>query len=117
MTVAFPNAGRVTLKTNLADYPITRALRSGEVKSDLVSFDFAGPKVAYEGFKPMVREGAFDAGELAIVTYLQAKTYGKPLVLLPAAVSASALIRRPRAPGCAACCNMNTASIRRVCAG
>lgn len=32
----------------------------------------------------MVRDGAFDAGELAIVTYLQAKCYGKPLTLLPA---------------------------------
>jgi hypothetical protein len=32
----------------------------------------------------MVREGAFDAGELAIVTYMQALDYGKPLVLLPA---------------------------------
>jgi len=86
MTVAFPNAGPVTLKTNLADYPVTHALRSGEVKSDLVTFDFAGPKLAYEGFKPMVREGTFDAGELAIVTFLQAKAYGKPLVLLPAVV-------------------------------
>jgi 4,5-dihydroxyphthalate decarboxylase len=86
MTVAFPNAGPVTLKTNLADYPVTHALRTGEVKSDLVRFDFAGPKVAYEGFKPMVREGTFDAGELAIVTFLQAKQYGKPLVLLPAVV-------------------------------
>jgi 4,5-dihydroxyphthalate decarboxylase len=86
MTVAFPNAGPVKLKTNLADYPVTRALRSGAIKSDLVSFDFAGPKLAYEGFKPMVREAAFDAGELAIVTFLQAKAYGKPLVLLPAVV-------------------------------
>ena len=84
MTVAFPNAGPVKLRTNLADYAVTRALKSGEVASDLVGFDFAGPKEAYEGFKPMVREGAFDAGELAIVTYLQARIYGKPLVLLPA---------------------------------
>ena len=86
MTVAFPNAGPVTLKTNLADYPMSRALKSGEVRSDLVTFDFAGPKLAHEAFKPMVREGTFDAGELAIVTFLQAKAYGKPLVLLPAVV-------------------------------
>ena len=32
----------------------------------------------------MVREGKFDAGELAIVTFLQAIAWGKPLVLLPA---------------------------------
>jgi len=86
MTIAFPSAGPVTLRTNLADYPITRALKTGDVRSDLVGFDFAGPKVAHEGFKPMVREAAFAAGELAIVTYLQARIYGKPLVLLPAVV-------------------------------
>jgi 4,5-dihydroxyphthalate decarboxylase len=34
----------------------------------------------------MVRDGEYDAGELAIGTYLQAKHYGKPLVLLPAVV-------------------------------
>lgn len=86
MASAFPKSGPVTLKTNLAEYPTTRALKSGEVSSPLVEFDFCGPKVAYQGFKPMVREGAFDAGELAIVTYLLAKAYGKPLVLLPAPV-------------------------------
>jgi len=86
MTVAFPKAGPITLKTHLAEYPITHALRAGEIKSDLVKLDFVGPKQAYEGFKPMVREGAFDASELAIVTFLQAKAFGKPVVALPAIV-------------------------------
>ena len=58
----YPAAGPVTLATNLADYPVTRALKSGAVKSDLVKFDFCGPKIANQGFKPMVREGKFDAG-------------------------------------------------------
>jgi 4,5-dihydroxyphthalate decarboxylase len=84
----YPASGPVTLDTNLADYPVTRALKAGAVKSDLVSFDFTGPKVANQGFKPMVREGKFDAGELAIVTFLQAKIYGKPLTLLPAVMMA-----------------------------
>ncbi|MBS0536972.1 MAG: phosphate ABC transporter substrate-binding protein [Proteobacteria bacterium] len=85
---AYPAAGPVTLATNLADYPVTRALKSGAVTSDLVNFDFCGPKIANQGFKPMVRDGKFDAGELAIVTFLQAKVYGKPLTLLPAVVMA-----------------------------
>jgi 4,5-dihydroxyphthalate decarboxylase len=80
----FPATGPVTLRTNLADSPTTAALKSGAVSSPLVNFEFAGTKVANEGFKPMVREGKFQAGELAIVTYLQAKAYGKPLLLLPA---------------------------------
>ena len=31
-----------------------------------------------QGFKPMVRESDYDASELAIVTFLQAKAFGKP---------------------------------------
>ena len=38
------------------------------------------------GFKPMVREHKFDCGELAIVTFLQAREFGLPYVLLPATV-------------------------------
>ena len=79
-----PASGPVKLTTNLADYPISKALKSGAIHSDLVTFDFAGTKTANQGFKPMVREGKFDAGELAIVTFLQAIAWGKPLVLVPA---------------------------------
>jgi 4,5-dihydroxyphthalate decarboxylase len=86
--IIFPASGPVRLRTNLADYPVVQALKSGAVRSDLVAFDFCGPKTANQGFKPMVREGAYDAGELAIGTFLQAKVYGKPLVLLPAVVMA-----------------------------
>ena len=74
----------VTLSTLLADYPVTHALRTGDVASPLVGFDFAPIKPSNKGFKPMVREGAFDFGELAIVTFLQASEHGKPLVLMPA---------------------------------
>jgi len=82
----YPKSGPVTLRTNLADYPMTRALKSGAITSDLVRFDFCGPKVANQGFKQMVRERAFDAGELAIGTFLEARTYGKPVAMLPAVV-------------------------------
>jgi 4,5-dihydroxyphthalate decarboxylase len=88
MTTAFPSTGKVRLRTNLADYPVVRALKAGEVRSDLVEFDFCGPKTAHQGFKPMINEGAYDAGELAIGSFLQAKAYGRPLVMLPAVVMA-----------------------------
>lgn len=86
MPVPYPASGPVTLKTNFADSALSAALKDGRVSSPIVTFDFCGPPVASNGFKAMVRDGAFDAGELAIVTYMQAKTYGKPLTLLPAAV-------------------------------
>ena len=80
-------APSITLRTNLADYPVTMAMKDGRVTSDLVKLDFCGPKTAHDGFKAMIRENAFDAGELAIVTYLQAKSYGKPFVILPTPMS------------------------------
>ncbi len=79
-------AEAVRLQALFGDYPNTKALKSGQVSSPLVSFEFSPLKIANQGFKPMVREGKFDVGELAIVTYLQAKTFGKPYVLLPAVV-------------------------------
>jgi 4,5-dihydroxyphthalate decarboxylase len=76
------------LRTLLGDHPGTAALKSGAVKSDSVTFDFADYSPAHKGFKPMVRDAAFDVSELAIVTFLMAKSFGKPMVLLPNVVVA-----------------------------
>jgi 4,5-dihydroxyphthalate decarboxylase len=81
------NKAMLTLRTNLAESKITHALRAGVIGSDLVRFDFCGPDPAHEGFRPMVREGAFDAGELALATFLQARQYGKSYSLIPVVVS------------------------------
>jgi 4,5-dihydroxyphthalate decarboxylase len=76
------------LRTLLGDYPGTKALKDGSIKSDLVTLDFVDYSPTNKGFKPMVREGAFDVSEMAIVTYLMAKSFGKPMVLLPNVVLA-----------------------------
>jgi 4,5-dihydroxyphthalate decarboxylase len=76
------------LRTLLGDHPGTAALRNGSIKSDLVAFDFVDYSPTNRGFKPMVREQAFDVSEMAIVTYLMAKSFGKPMVLLPNVVVA-----------------------------
>jgi 4,5-dihydroxyphthalate decarboxylase len=76
------------LRTLLGDHPCTAALKSGSIKSDLVEFEFADYSPTHKGFKPMVREGAFDVAEMAIVTYLMAKNFHKPIVLLPDVVMA-----------------------------
>lgn len=77
---------KITLKALLGDYPNTLALKKGEVSSPLVDFQFADVKVPNTAFKRTVREKEFDVSELAIVTYLQAKNYGTPYVLLPVTV-------------------------------
>jgi 4,5-dihydroxyphthalate decarboxylase len=78
----------IRLRTLLGDHPGTAALKSGTLKSDLVEFDFVDYSPTNKGFKPMVREAAFDVSELAIVTYLMAKSFDKPMVLLPNVVVA-----------------------------
>jgi 4,5-dihydroxyphthalate decarboxylase len=75
---------KLKLHTMLGNYANTKPLKSGAIHSDLVDFDFAEVKVANNLFKQVVREARYDVAELAIVTYLQAKVYGKPYVLLPA---------------------------------
>jgi 4,5-dihydroxyphthalate decarboxylase len=76
------------LRTLLGDHPCTAALKNGSIRSDLVEFDFVEYTPTNKGFKPMVREGAFDVSEMAIVTYLMAKNFNKPMVLLPDVVMA-----------------------------
>lgn len=79
---------QATLHTLLGDHSVTRAMKSGQVRSPDVAFDFADVKVPNTAFKRVVRELEFDVAELAIVTFLLARAHGKPLVLLPAVVTA-----------------------------
>jgi len=76
----------LVLRTLLGDYPNTLALKKGEVRPKGIAFDFADVKAPSTAFKDVVRQLKYDVAELAIVTYLQAKAHGKPLVLLPAVV-------------------------------
>jgi 4,5-dihydroxyphthalate decarboxylase len=75
-----------TLKAAFDDYPQTLPLKRGEVESSRIAFTFSDIKPANRFFKPMVRELKFDVSEMAIATFVQAKAYGKPLVLIPATV-------------------------------
>jgi 4,5-dihydroxyphthalate decarboxylase len=80
------NPDKVKLFTLMGGYPNTMALKDGRLASSMVELDFADVKVSNTAFKPLVREAKFDLGELAIVTFLQAKTYGKPYELIPLTV-------------------------------
>ena len=85
-TVVTGTPGSVTLHSLLGNHPGTRALKEGRVSSPLVTFDYADVKVPNTQFKAMVRDLKYDFGELAIVTFLQAKAYNTPYVLLPATI-------------------------------
>src|SRR5262249_45055111 len=75
-----------TIQVAFDDYPQTKALKSGAVKSSRYALAFSDIKPANRFFKPMAREQKFDVSEIAIGTFLLAKAYGKPLVLLPATI-------------------------------
>jgi 4,5-dihydroxyphthalate decarboxylase len=77
---------KMKLFTMIGDYPNTTALRSGAIKSDLVDYQFDDVKVPNTAFKPLVREAKYDCAEVAINTFLQAKYYNKPYILLPATI-------------------------------
>ena len=73
-----------TLNVCFGTYPHTKALKHGEITSSRVAFEFTEINPVNRAFMPMAREQKFDISETAIVTYLQAKAYNKPLVLMPA---------------------------------
>lgn len=77
-----------TLRIAIGDYPHTLPLKRGEIVSPWLKLDFTEVKPMHKAFKPMVRGHAYDASEMALVTVLQAKVYGKGLKLLPAAMLA-----------------------------
>ncbi len=139
------NDGETTLRIAIGDYPHTLPLKRGEITSPSLKLDFVEVKPMHKAFKPMVREHAYDASEMALVTYLQAKAFNKGLKLLPAAMlarfqhgcmlynaargkldpgracravaSACAPTARPPAHGCAAFCKTTMRSIWRACIG
>lgn len=79
--------GKLTLRTLLGEYPKTQALRDRTVTSDVIDLDIADIAQAPKGFKPMMRELAFDVAEVSIITFLQGKAAGKPYALLPYVVN------------------------------
>jgi 4,5-dihydroxyphthalate decarboxylase len=82
-----PASEPLRLRTLLATYPHTAPLKNGDVTSARVTLDFKDVKPVWSGFKAMVRRQEFDVSEMAVVTYLIAKSFGKPMVLLPAVMT------------------------------
>ena len=69
-------------------YRHTLPLLSGKVSDPAIALDFAEVSPITRAFAPMVREQRYDVSEMAIATFLQAKAYGKDLVLLPVTLAA-----------------------------
>ncbi|MBE9603742.1 ABC transporter substrate-binding protein [Acetobacteraceae bacterium H6797] len=72
-----------SLLTAIGRTPRTEALFSGAVSAPGLELKLPAMPVISRAFAPMVREGKYEASEMAIATFLMAKAAGKPLVLLP----------------------------------
>jgi 4,5-dihydroxyphthalate decarboxylase len=86
MSVPERRALRQPLRTLLGDYSTTHALRQGRVTSPIVALEFADVAVPNKAFKRVVRDLEFDVAELALMTFLMARSRGVPLRLLPVVV-------------------------------
>lgn len=79
---------RHALKVLLGEYPVTHALRAGQVSSPGLDLQFDPVKLPQHAFKRLVNGLEFDIAEIAVVTFLLAKAHGRPYRLLPAVVMA-----------------------------
>src|ERR1700760_1533330 len=73
-----------TLDACFGNYPQTKALKDGSITSDRVALHQIEVNPIFKAFEMMVRQQKFDVSEMALVTYLQGKAFGKPLTLIPA---------------------------------
>jgi 4,5-dihydroxyphthalate decarboxylase len=78
------SAEKLTVSLVIGNEPVAKAVKNGEVKSDLLNFDIVQVDPIHTSFKPMARELCYDVCEMAIVTYLMAIDRGIALTLIPA---------------------------------
>ncbi len=71
------------LKTAVATYAHTQALKDGTVKPKNFEFEFEEVPVLIKAFRRMVRASEFDIAELAMTTYVCAREHGKQFTAIP----------------------------------
>src|SRR5262249_7455009 len=75
------------LKTLLGTYPHTRAIKDGTFKIPGVDLEFVEIEPVHDGFGRMADRLEFDVAEMAITTYILARSFDKPITALPVVVS------------------------------
>jgi len=82
------------LKTLLGTYPHTKALKDGTVTVPGFELEFANIEPVHSGFGAMADRLEFDVAEMAITTYILARSFDKPITALPVVVLRSFHHRR-----------------------
>jgi 4,5-dihydroxyphthalate decarboxylase len=75
--------GPLTLKTAVATYAHTKALKDGTVTAPGIRFEQIEVSPIVAAFRRMVRTLEFDVSEMAITTYLTARAHNKAFTALP----------------------------------
>lgn len=71
------------VKIVVDDYPHTRPIKEGQIRSASVAFEFVKYAPINKSFVPMIESQPFDVCEMALGTFLQALDVGCPIRLLP----------------------------------
>jgi 4,5-dihydroxyphthalate decarboxylase len=73
----------LTLRAAVGPAGATKPLKDGTVTTPGIQFEFADLTSLIPAYRRMVRDQAYDVCELPIVTYLLARSWGRPLTALP----------------------------------
>src|SRR6266566_3556607 len=76
----------------IGTYDHTRALKDGSVTSPKISFDFVEVSPITRAFRHMAAGLAYDVSEMALATYMLARSFGKPIIGLPIVLVRSSLL-------------------------
>jgi 4,5-dihydroxyphthalate decarboxylase len=76
----------------IGTYDHTKGLKDGSVSSPGLSFDFIEVSPITRAFRNMAVDQAYDVSEMALVTYMLARVYNKPIVGLPIVLVRSSLL-------------------------
>jgi 4,5-dihydroxyphthalate decarboxylase len=76
----------------IGTYDHTKGLKDGSVSAPGLSFDFIEVSPITRAFRNMAVDQAYDVSEMALVTYMLARVFDKPIVGLPIVLVRSSLL-------------------------
>jgi 4,5-dihydroxyphthalate decarboxylase len=80
------------MQVAIGTYDHTKGLKDGSVSTPGIDFDFVEVSPITRAFRPMATQQAYDVGEMALVTYMLARVYNKPVLGLPIVLVRSSLL-------------------------
>jgi 4,5-dihydroxyphthalate decarboxylase len=80
------------MQVAIGTYDHTRGLKDGSVNAPGIDFEFVEVAPITRAFRPMATQQTYDVGEMALVTYMLARVYHKPVLGLPIVLVRSSLL-------------------------